>query len=291
MSILAYAPERYQPLPQSRPDLIFHLRPATWLDRDNIGLRGYANGVRQVTQQQYRAAMIEALFRQHEDGLEGDALSAATGKAEGLALELEDYWRRSEEDDVAMAAWNIQEGQRLLDIREGAPEADNPPDPKPKPQTSVRERARMNLLQTEIQQNSPELRLMVIDMQQNEQRHGDLTARFHIVGWEGLELTPTFEKEALGENILSRQCVEDLRTELYPINPDIWQMLLDKCGSLYDLPLGDVGNSGSPSENTSTSTDDGSHGKDSGSASKPGNSTSSETAASSSDTGPIPAAE
>lgn len=216
----------------------FSLQVPTFEERDLVGNLMYRLGVRQVSTQSIRALMISELF---EIMSEEEATLAADF--------LEGHWEIANQDDADAAAWLEQEMERLADIKEGAKKVPEQK-PKPRPRTSVRDRARADNLVQQIVDSSQPVRDKLSDQQLYDYRFSMMTARLQVKGWKGPKTKPEFEEQA-GAQLLTEACIEKLRSELKHAGGAWWQQLSNEAAAMYDLPESERKNSDSPPSNGS----------------------------------------
>ncbi len=180
------------------PGLLFAHRAPTFEDRDQIGIKIYRMGVREVSTETIRQLIISELYE----------IEADEAKAEENAMFLEGFWQRQTAYQELMEKWTLQEAERLIDQAEGAEDIE--PAPKPDELVTRKERARAHILVTEVTDVSQRLRDKIADQQGYDQRFRIVTVRLMLWDWEGLECRPARDDN----NVLTAQCIEDLRREL-----------------------------------------------------------------------------
>lgn len=220
---------------------VFNIALPTFQERDEIGVLIYRMGVRQVSTQNIRALILSELFEIYPEA-----------EADELARFLESHWQLSEADQADINAWTEQEIQRLADIEDGAdpkliPEAK----PRPELRTTVRNRAKVDMLVQEMVDRSQRVRDKLADQQMYDTRFRNITVRIQLGkgGWSGLKTEPEFE-DNLGVRVVTEAAIEKLRTELAEV-PVAWLELAEACADSYDISETERKNSGSPPLNGS----------------------------------------
>jgi len=236
----------------------FVLQVPTTIEREQINSRLITLGLRQVTNEQMRATMIEELF--HRDWEKGSP-EANEAYAEELANFLDSAWLRQETYDAAVARWQEQEVERLMDESEGAPS--RPAGEMPVKLISVRETARMNLLIDDMMNESLKLRKLAAESNDFARQNSLLLVRAQILGGTNvdvpLERDPLTNALPLDQVIALRETMDDAS----------WGDLVSTIDRMYavdgyeeknsDSPLEKPsGPSGSPAPIASTENSDGS---------------------------------
>lgn len=220
--------------------MCFVLQVPTTVEREQINSRLITLGLRQVTNEQMRATMIEELF--HHDWEKGSP-EANEAHAEELANFLDSAWLRQETYDAAVARWQEQEVERLLDEGDGAPA--RPPAEMPIKLISVRETARMNLLVDEMMNASPRLRKLAADSQDFARQNSLLLVRAHILAATNvkasLERDPVINALPLGQALALREEMDDRS----------WADLVGTIDRMYVVDGHEEKNSDSPLEKPS----------------------------------------
>lgn len=226
-------------LKKDHPKVEFTLRVPNFQDRDELGIRLYQMGLKNVTTETVRSLMISEMFTFWD-----------IERAEKEAAWLEGHWQNSEMDQEDMSAWARQEQQRLLDIAELPANADIPEmKEQPPMRCSVRDRAKSNLLVQEIVDASQPLRDKIADQQAYGVRYQMAMARMHILAVRGMQ--PPL-KLAIEDNLVSTASMEEIRDRLARLGgAQPWKDLLNHVESLYALPEIERGNSVSPLGNSS----------------------------------------
>jgi hypothetical protein len=223
--------------PSEEPKVVFFFRIPTWQQRDEIQLKLYRYGVRQVSQDAVRAAMVSELWTIRPDTAESDALF------------LESFWQQSKLHEEALSEWRDREVQRLADIDAGTTkprEMEKPPElPIP-----IRERARAQMLTQELMDGSVLVRNKLADQHDYSRRFAELSGRIEIAGWQGLDCEPP-KYDMSG--VMKVESVEALRTALHKMGNLIgWQELCTEAQLMFELDREEVGNSVLPLESSST---------------------------------------
>jgi hypothetical protein len=227
--------------PQGYTAPTFDLRVPSYQDKDEIGLRLYRLGLRQVSTDTIRALMVSEIYAIEK----AETPEAAEAAAEEKAIWIEQHWSLTEQDNADEEAWNTQERERLADIAAGAPERE--PAPKPVKRTSVRDRARVALMVQDIIDGSQRVRDKLADQQSYDVRYRQAMVRLHLAHIHGLKT-----KVSLSGGLVDDSVIEALRGELFERGDyAAYDELVQEISDLYELPKEEVGNSGSPRENIS----------------------------------------
>lgn len=220
---------------------VFHITLPTFQERDEIGVLIYRMGVRQVSNQNIRSLMVSELYEIYDEET-----------ADETARFLESHWQLSEQDQLDINLWTEQEIQRLADIDADAdPKLIPPAKPKPELRTTVRNRARVDMIVQDIVDRSQRTRDKLADQQMYDTRFRNITVRIQLGkgGWTGLKTVPEFE-ESLGTRVVTAASLEALRGELAAV-PVSWIELAEACADSYDVSETERKNSDSPPLNGS----------------------------------------
>lgn len=202
-------------------------------ERDRFGSRMFGLGLQPITQEQIRATLIDEVFKLHGENGED--------KAEEIASFLDAFWQQEEVDEAAMAAWQEQERERVLDEANGAPA--RPAMAMPHRLNSVRSRSRAILLVNEYYQKSRRLAALS-ERQINFGLENDLMmARIHIQRCvPKVETAPVLKLETDGEK-LTEESIDRIRSA---IGQRAWNELVRHIDGLYSLEKEEEGNFDSP---------------------------------------------
>ncbi len=225
----------FYPVPQ-----MFLITVPTTNEREQINSRLVSLGLRQVTQEQIRATMVEELFEQ-DWAAPGETLTPAENeaRAEETANFLDSVWMRQEAHDAAIQQWQEQEIERVIDEAEGAPpvpRADMPPKI-----ISMRESARMQLLVDRMMTASQRLRDLAAANLDFGRQNALLLVRMHVVGIVGFEPKVPIERDKR-TNALPGSAVLALREQ---VDDPSWQDLVGFIDRLYSVDKSEEKNSDS----------------------------------------------
>jgi hypothetical protein len=232
-------------------DPTFLIKPMTQEDFDRLGFELFRHNVSPVTQDTFRATLIEEVFNLYGD-VEG----------EEKANLLDEYWQGEDLINMQIGDWQAREQERLWDQSRGAPRRD--PEPPPVRTVSIRRRSAASLFAEEVKNRSMKIRDLTIEMQSYEPRQRDGITRLVIEGWSGLET-----KFAKTDGIVPKDVFEALRRE---IGKEALAEIHTFIMSLGNIGETEAGNSDLPLENESDQT--GSQEQSGASASSDGPSTS-----------------
>ena len=230
------------------PEIVFEIRVPSYQDRDEIGLRLYRLGLREISTDNIRALMISELFELPFTGTVPEGVTpeaAADAAAAANAMFLEGVWTQDQLDANEQSEWEMQEQQRLADIAAGA----NPePEAKPRPprRTGVRDRAKVSLLVQDMVDGSQKVRDKLADQQSYDIHYRIAMVRLHLAGIIGLNT-----KFSMSGGLVDFACIESLREELGHLSTIAYNELVQEIINLYELPTVEVGNSDLPPESTS----------------------------------------
>ncbi len=174
----------------------FLVKPLTTAEFDALGFELFRFNIAPVTQDSFRATMIDELFE-----IYGDA------DGEAKADLLDGFWQSEDIFNQQLAEWQVQDGQRMFDEAHGA--AKRNPDPLPTYTMPVRQRARAQLLAEELRIKSRRMRDLTIEMQTYPKRQAEGIARLVICGWTGLKTK--FVKD---QEIVPLETFEALKAEV-----------------------------------------------------------------------------
>lgn len=212
-------------------------KPVIWLkvptpdDRDNLTATLYRMGLREITNEVFRATLIDELYNVFPED-----------QADEYATLLDTYWQTSALDAEAFTSWHEQEVQRLIDEAAGA--KDLVKQPQPIPVTSPRTAARARLLVEEVQDKSKRLQDLIIRRVDHARLQALCTVRLGVARIDGLSVAVT--KDANGN------LTEDSAHRIRAAVPDLaWRQLVAKIESGYDLEEEERKNSDSPPESGS----------------------------------------
>jgi hypothetical protein len=238
----------------------FQIRTPTPLERDQLSSRLLELGLTNVSQEQIRASMIEALY-EIDWAAEGDDIVADEerlgfneGRAEEHATFLDGIWQREDVQVTAYAKWREQETERVLDRLDGAPEREATP--MPTRIVSVRDEARARLLADRLLE-TPRMRRLVAKQIDFGRRNAMLIARINLLGVISPVLSP-FAPDPVS-NLVAESDVERMRGELAAaygakLAGQAWVELVDRIDTLYRLDEFETGNFDSPLEKPSDPT-------------------------------------
>jgi hypothetical protein len=215
----------------------FLLSIPTATDRDQVNGRLIQLGLRQITQEQLRALLIEELF-EHDWG-KGDR-AANEAEAEEIANFLDGCWMRQEAHNDAIQRWQEQEIERTLDEANGAlprPRADLPPKV-----LTVRENARLNVLVETMMAGNQRLRDAAAMMNDFTRRVQITQARIHIIGVQNVDLGFELVRDPR-TNALPEEAVLALREK---VDDASWRDLVGFINRMYALTETEVKNFDSP---------------------------------------------
>lgn len=250
-------------LANRKPKIIFELRVPTFEMKDEIGIRLYELNAAEVDTSSLRAHIIDELYKQNSEQ-----------EADTLAGFLEGYWQNDLIDNEALAAWQEQEIQRLLDIAEGA---DPEPEQQPKPVRicTARDDARAIIITNGVKNRSEVIRKLLAGQQRHKLRFAWLIAQIQIAGWSGLKFKPEWGEGEFSD-MLAKPSIEKIRGA---IGETAWQQLARECELQFELDASAEKNSDSPPWNSGTAN---------GSADRSGGSDDSDGSSTRSNTGPAP---
>lgn len=218
---------------------VFTLKIPTSIERDMINSRLIRLGLTNVSQQNMRATMIEELFSM--DWGKGSA-EANEVHAEELANFLDGCWQRQEVHDSAIAQWEEQERERIMDEAFGAPPRERAPLP-PKIIT-VRENARMQLLVDRVMAESEKMRELSAKAADFNRLNSILLFRIHVLGVRrGEEALPIAWDHRL--DVMTDGCAAGIRQLLDDVT---WSDLIAHINNMYLLNGYEEKNSDSPLE-------------------------------------------
>jgi hypothetical protein len=228
----------------------FMLKIPTPLDRDQLNVRLIEMGAQAIGQEQLRATMIEACF--HYDWSDGEPDWDAN-KNENAANEnatfLDTLWQIEEAHNKAMAEWQEQEAERILDAWNGAPERERATEPRRL--ISVRDSARQILLMDKMMQ-TPMMRRITAKQVDYERRHRMILVRLSLAAVSGI---PNYTQPYIGDGSWEVAEVEALRQAMDDaygtlLGDAAWEELIDRIARGYVLDGFEEKNSDSPLGNT-----------------------------------------
>lgn len=209
---------------------VFKVVPPTPLHEDQLTSHLAVLGHTRVTEDDIRAAMINACFEIWDDEAE----------AEEIANFLESVWQRNAMYNQLLNDWLEKDRERRLDIAAGAPHM--PPEPMPEALVKARDKARHVTLIRQIQQNSVNVRLLAVQQNNTAQTSNDLMVRMHV-----LPEAKNFEFKH-GRNELGILHEEDVSRMRQAMTSDDYTSLLLFIDGLYSFSKEEEGNLNSPSE-------------------------------------------
>lgn len=202
----------------------FFLKVPTSIEREQINGRFLQLGLTRVTQEVMRATMIEELFEQ--DWGKGSP-EANEAEAESIANFLDGFWQREEAHNAAIARWQEQEVERVLDEAEGAPMRAR--EELPPKIITVRENAKMQLLIGRMSKQSERMRGLMAEADDFARRNAMILVRAHVVGAENVAIELAQDPRTMA---LPESQVEALR-EL--MDDASWLDLVSRIDSMYKL--------------------------------------------------------
>lgn len=216
----------------------------TSVEREQVNSRFIQLGLQQITQEMIRATMIEELFHQDWSGQVAHEGAWTASQNEAAAEEranfLDSVWMRQEAHDAAVAAWQEQEVERIIDADQGAP--DRPATPMPPKIIGLREQSKLQLLVDHMMTNSQRLRDLAASAQDFARRNAMLLVRMHVVGVTGFEPTIPLERD-MRTRALSDAAVAALREQVDDLS---WHELVAYIDRLYKIDEAERKNSDSP---------------------------------------------
>lgn len=229
----------------------FMLKIPTPLDRDQLNVRLIEMGAQAIGQEQLRATMIEACFHYDwSDGAPDWDAAQNENAANDNATFLDMLWQIEEAHNRAMAEWQEQEAERILDAWNGAPEREG--DREPKRLISVRDSAKQILLMDRMMQ-TPMMRRITAKQVDYERRHRMILVRIALADVKGI---PGYSAPFLtSDSIWEAEEVEALRQAMdnaygTMLASAAWEELIDRIARSYTLDGFEEKNSDSPLGNT-----------------------------------------
>ncbi len=176
--------------------VVFLVKPMTQADFDRLGFELFRHNISPVTQDTFRATMIDEIFKIYGD-VDG----------EEKANLMDEFWQGEDIWNVQIEEWKLREQERLWDQSRGAPRRD--PEPPPARTVPIRRRTEAQLFAEEVKNSSRRMRDLTIDMQSYEPRQREGITRLVVEGWSGTK-TP-FSKP---EGIVPDDVYQQLKAEL-----------------------------------------------------------------------------
>lgn len=165
--------------PRSCEGATFMITPWTDADWDRIGLELHRRGVIEISNEIFRATLIDELYNIYDEG-----------EADERALLLEEFWQAEEVYGEQLMGWARQEEESRRDEALGA--AHLPAMIPPRRILSARQRSRAQLLADEVCRNSQRMRDLAAQKAGYQTEQAAAIVRLAITGWSGLD-TP-FER-------------------------------------------------------------------------------------------------
>lgn len=223
----------------------FFLKIPTSVEREQINSRLTSLGLAGVSQEMIRASMIEAMY-EHDWGKGLPADNEA--EAEELAGFLDGIWQREEVQQRALAHYQEQEYERILDVSAGAPIGERLP--LPPRIISVREQAKAVMLIDTIMTASRRMRDLAARQMDFTRQNALMLVRINLVGVADLvtrlPIEPDPRDKALTEAV-ANEVLESLSTNFGKVVGKLaWDELCQKIDHLYRLDGFEEKNSDSP---------------------------------------------
>lgn len=210
--------------------VVFLVKPMTQEVSDRLGFELFRYNISPITQDTYRAQMIEEIFV-----LFGEV------KGEEKANMMDEFWQCEDLFGSQIEEWKVREQERIWDQSRGAPRRD--PEPPPLRTLSIRRRSQGQLLADVVRNASIKMRELTIDMQSYEPRQREGITRMVITGWSGL--STLFSKP---DGIVPDDIYQQLKNE---IGKEAIAELQQFVMSLIIVDTVEAGNSDSPPESGS----------------------------------------
>lgn len=181
-------------------DPLFTLREPTEDEENRLGYELYRRGIIPISQETFRASIIDEIFNLHGDE-----------EGEDMANLLDEHWQFEQLHSQNVNMWIEQERERLRDMRVTGSEtkqAEFPKDPSP-----IRRRSKAQLIISNITDTSQRMRDLAVAQNAFEFVQRETYLRLYIIGWTGLTVKPEHVKDDRYE-ILTEECLAALRKEV-----------------------------------------------------------------------------
>lgn len=227
---------------------VFLVKPMTQADYDRLGFELFRHNVSPITQDTFRAYMIDEIFNLYGD-VEG----------EKHADLMDEFWQGEDIFNLQVEEWMLREKERLWDQSRGAPERE--PEPAPRKSVSARRRAAANLFAERLKNESRRIRDLTIEMQTYAPRQAEGISRLVIEGWSGLSTPFRKENGIVPDDIFQQLKAEVGKEALAELQTFIMSMgNIDpvEAGNSDSPPANESGQTGSPEQSGELDSSDGS---------------------------------
>lgn len=240
-----HIPTTAAPLPFKPPALgpdspvTFLIRPQSQVDLDRLGYELFRHNIVPISNDDFRAAMIDEIFKMHP----GD-------EGERRASLVDEHWQSDDLYRERIREWAAQEEQRVLDEANGAPR--RPAPEAPKPTMPLRQRNEATVIISEARRGSQRLRNLTVEQMTFESKQTEGMVRLVLMGWTGLEAECLFVDDMNGEGgIVDDEVWRAVKREIGPIAV---QQLITHVLRMGEVNEEERGNSDSLLENPSDQT-------------------------------------
>jgi len=163
--------------PASFEGVVLLIPQPSLMEQEDIGIELFRHNITPITDESFRAQLIREIFNVVDD----DA------QAEEYANMVEEMWLADQVHGDAVNIWQAQEDQRLLDIKNGMPEADLPQDPLPAHTMGRKRRSQALIFMDEMREKSQRVRDLTVEKMSYAKRQLRGTARIMIQDWDGVK--------------------------------------------------------------------------------------------------------